>query len=364
MNNNLKIVNIGHYINRTGTLFLHSLLDNHPQILTIPGVLNFNDILKNKISSSEKALELFENENPKFFDTSSFNIFDKNNSQLFYLGEEKKSKIITNKRVFKETFFEVLKEFGDLSKGNIIKSVYLAYAISHNEKLDEKKILLLHPHEQKICLEFKKLFPSSKFLIPIRNPIKVYFSLIETRRTKCNIRDMLYYPRGSFKEFIEGLNNFKKNNLNMYVIRLEDLGNKTEDTMKKICEYINIEFNKSLLISTFGGYKYWGNTINLQRNNYDEKNYESFEKANKNDLDFLKILNIEILKKYYTEIDVSNINKYSLYKIIKPLNDEIIFIRDFNIKYLFNYLKFLIYYIPKRIFLIFKLIGCDFINDK
>lgn len=364
MNKNLKVVNIGHYINRTGTLFLHSLLDNHPQILTVPGVLNFNNILKNKISSPENALELFENENPKFFDTSSFNIFDKNNSQLFYLGENKKSKIITNKTIFKETFIEMLKEFGDLSKSSIIKSVYLAYAISHNEKLDEKKILLLHPHEQKICLEFKKLFPSSKFLIPIRNPIKVYFSLIETRRTKCDIRDTLYYPRGSFKEFIEGLNNFKKNNLNMHVIRLEDLGKNTEDTMKKICEYINIEFNKSLLTSTFGGYKYWGNTINLQRSNYIEKNYKSYEKAKKNDLEFLKIINVEILKKFYTEIDVNRINKYSLYKILKPLNDEIIFIRDFNVKYLFKYLKFLIYYIPKRIFLILKLIRCNAINDK
>tara|TARA_X000000950_G_scaffold145880_1_gene180274 strand:- start:409 stop:1503 length:1095 start_codon:yes stop_codon:yes gene_type:complete len=364
MNYNLKVVNIGHYINRTGTLFLHSLLDNHPQILTVPGVLNFNYILNNNISSSEEALELFENENPKFFDTSSFNILDKNNSQLFYLGEKKKSKIITNKIIFKETFIKVLKEFGDLSKSNIIKSVYLAYAISHNQKIDEKKILLLHPHEQKICIEFNKLFPSSKFLIPIRNPIKVYFSLIETRRAKCKLRDIPYYPRGSFKEFIEGLNNFKINNLNMHVIRLEDLGNKTEDTMKKICEFINIEFNKSLLTSTFGGYKYWGNTINLQRNNYFEKNYDSFEKAKKNDLELLKILNMKILKKFYTEIDLSKINKNSLYKIIKPLNDEIIFIRDFKIKYLSTYLKFLLFYIPKRIFLIFKLIRCDFINDK
>ena len=103
---NLKIVNIGHYVNRTGTLFLHSLLDNHPQILSIPGVINLNNILQNKVTSANQALEYFERENPKFFDTSKFTLTDKNNSQLFCLGEEKNDKILTDKEFFRSSFLK------------------------------------------------------------------------------------------------------------------------------------------------------------------------------------------------------------------------------------------------------------------
>ena len=45
-NNKFQIVNIGHIFSRSGTLYLHSLLDNHPEIITIPGVVNFNFLFR------------------------------------------------------------------------------------------------------------------------------------------------------------------------------------------------------------------------------------------------------------------------------------------------------------------------------
>ena len=95
---NLKIVNIGHYVSRTGTLFLHSLLDNHPAILTIPGVISFKKIIERKIINVEHAFSLFETDNPKFYDTSLLSAFDNNNSGLWQLGENKKEKIFTERK--------------------------------------------------------------------------------------------------------------------------------------------------------------------------------------------------------------------------------------------------------------------------
>ena len=352
---NLQIVNIGHYVNRTGTLFLHSLLDNHPQILSIPGVINLDSILQNRIDNANQALEYFERENPKFFDTSSFIITDKNNSQLFCLGENKTDKILTNKDLFKSSFLNFLKKNNNISKKNIILGIYYAYSQAHKIKLNDKKILLLHPHEQDICIKFNQIFPLSKFLVPIRNPIKVYYSLIETRRAKCNIRRQNYFPRGSLVELINGLRNFRKNNFNMMVIRLEDLGNNTEKEVKKICDYININFDTNLLLSTFGGFKYWGNTINLQRNRYEEKDYDSFSQANKTDLTILRTLNKGIIEEFYKDEDIYTKKKCSLYKLFLPLQDELIYLKSFSFKYFFSYLKFFLYYLPKRLFLIFKL---------
>jgi len=351
----LKIVNIGHYINRTGTLFLHSLLDNHPQILSIPGVINLKKILKHKVNSPKQALELFESENPKFFDTSTFSSTDINNSRLFFLGEKKNDRILTNKEIFRASFLQFFSSNLKITKKKIILAIYFAYAKSHDKNIENKKILLLHPHEQNICVEFNRIFPFSKFLIPIRNPVKTYYSLIETRRIKCNLRNQKYYPRNSLIEFVNGLNNFRKNKFDMMIIRLEDLGKNTEKEMRKISEYININFDITSLQSTFGGYKYWGNTINLQRNKFEEKDYTSYKKANKIDLSILELLNIGIIKEFYNENNTHLKKRYGFYKILLPLEDELRFLKNFSVKYLFSYVKFIILYFPKRIFLIFKL---------
>ena len=55
---NLKIVAISHFISRSGTLYLHSLLDNHPQIASIPGTINIVDLLEIKTPSGIKNFEV------------------------------------------------------------------------------------------------------------------------------------------------------------------------------------------------------------------------------------------------------------------------------------------------------------------
>ena len=45
---NLKILAISHYISRSGTLYLHSLLDDHPEIATIPGTIDIVELLKSQ----------------------------------------------------------------------------------------------------------------------------------------------------------------------------------------------------------------------------------------------------------------------------------------------------------------------------
>ena len=40
----LNIASIAHYHSCTGTVFLHSLLDDHPEIISIPGVPNLMNL--------------------------------------------------------------------------------------------------------------------------------------------------------------------------------------------------------------------------------------------------------------------------------------------------------------------------------
>ena len=59
---NLKIVAISHFISRSGTLYLHSLLDNHPQIASIPGTINIVDLLEiKKNATAEECYQILLN---------------------------------------------------------------------------------------------------------------------------------------------------------------------------------------------------------------------------------------------------------------------------------------------------------------
>ena len=56
----LKIVAISHFISRSGTLYLHSLLDNHPEIATIPGTIDIVELLQiNENHTIEECFQIF-----------------------------------------------------------------------------------------------------------------------------------------------------------------------------------------------------------------------------------------------------------------------------------------------------------------
>ena len=351
---NLKIVNIGHYVSRTGTLFLHSLLDNHPAILTIPGVISFKKIIERKIINVEHAFSLFETDNPKFYDTSLLSAFDNNNSGLWQLGENKKEKIFTERKEFKFFFFEYLNNKSLTLKKNIILGIYYAYAKTHGIKLTNKKILLLHPHEKKICIRFKKIFPESKFLIPIRNPIKVYYSIITINKKKSRLINENYYPAGQLIDLAKGLDEFYDNNFDMLIIKFEKLKDSLKEQMIKICKYINIQYEDTLLKSTFGGYKYWGNTFDNPRDRFENSKNSAYENSSERELFFLSKINFKILKRFgYEKELLKRKNNYINYlAFFFPLKDEINFIKSFEIKLSIKYLKFFIFFFLKRIYLL------------
>ena len=148
---NLKIAAIGHFISRSGTLFLHSLLDNHPQILTIPGTLNLLGILKKKNQTAKSCFNLFEQANPKFFDTSSFKETDPNSSGLWALGKNKDEKIITDKVLFKNFYFKALMN-KEINPRNVIIALYYAYAKVHKKDL---KLARVENNENTSCCSFR-----------------------------------------------------------------------------------------------------------------------------------------------------------------------------------------------------------------
>tara|TARA_E500000178_G_C17001859_1_gene746093 strand:+ start:79 stop:1164 length:1086 start_codon:yes stop_codon:yes gene_type:complete len=351
---NYQIVNIGHFVSRTGTVFLHSLLDSHPQILTMPAVINFRNLLnKRNFYTAEEAFEIFDKENPKFYDTSLQKPSDVPDNGLYKLGDNKDDKILTNKKAFKAFFLENLKSSNSITFKNVLVSLNIAYGKTHNKDINKCKVILLHPHEKKDCITFNKLFENSKFLIPVRNPLNVYNSIIKMIKFRKKIRSQLYYPSGQLIQFAKGLDDFRYDKMNMHILKLENLEQNFEVEMKKICNYMEIDFDSCVLKSTFGGKKFWGNTYKNPREKYVPNKINIEKTLSKKDLIILSKINEKIMEEFgYNNKSYTNKSEiFSTLNFFFPLDDEIEFLKNFKFKNLNSYLKFLCYFLPKRIYL-------------
>ena len=140
----------------------------------------------------------------------------------------------------------------------------------------------------------------------------------------------------------------------MYFFKLEELGNNLKTIMKKVANILNIEFNKSMLVSTFGGEKYWSNSVEKQSNEFDRNRHKDEINLPKKDLKIIYFINSQLIKiMNYEKIQLTRNDKIMLpIFCLLPMEDEIDFIKNIEIKHWKIIFKFLIFYFPKRIRLI------------
>ena len=103
-----------------------------------------------------------------------------------------------------------------------------------------------------------------------------------------------------------------------------------------------------------GGEKYWSNSVEKQSNEFDRSRHKDEINLPKNDIKIIYFINSQL-------VDVMNYRKIQLTRTDKimlpifcllPMEDEINFIKDIEIKHWIIIFKFLIFYFPKRIILI------------
>lgn len=350
---NLKIVAISQLVSRSGTVYLHSLLDNHPEVATIPANLDISCFYNKKNLSSNQYFKLFEKFNSKFFNTSKYNLKDNKHSMIFRLGKNKKSKILTDKKVFKKNFCESLDKLNKNPKNAII-SLFYSYSLIHCRNLRKIKIILMHPHEKKNTLTFNKYFKKANYLVCIRNPIKSYESIIKKTRFISNYKNTIYYPSGQLLESSLDYKEFYDRRMNLYFIKIEELGKNLKKEMKKLCYHLKIKYHQNLINSTFGGLKYWGNTPYREYNKFNNKIHSQESPLPRRD----KIILYCINKKFFEKFNYKKINLKFVEKIFVPiyfflpLQDEIIFFKDNFLKFNKKIIKFILFYFPKKLLLL------------
>jgi hypothetical protein len=260
---------------RSGSDFLQSLLDSHPEILQFPGIVNLTKDLYLE-NDPKNILNIFYNSNKYFFD-SRLNVKER----LDKLGKFKNEYFKVSVEKFYVNFIKIYKK---TNKSNLQKIIALhkAYALSYGQDIKKKKIVVIHLH----VIEYLRLFnkfinvQDMKILITYRDPLVSLKSTVNHWSQYCDGKYLtasnLFWNINLHTNIFNQINFFSKN---LYVIRLEDLHHHSKIVLKKFCKILKIKFNKNLLKSTYLNKKWWGDAIsNKELNGLNKKFKNVFSK--------------------------------------------------------------------------------------
>ena len=128
---------------RGGSDFFQGLLDDHSQILQLPGYLRIDDEFHEMMSLRDpnKIAKRFIKIYPEYFN-SRLNTLERHGQ----LGKNKNKFYKVNKDKFIKKFNFLRKGKKENNKIEILKDLHFAYSLAKGEKKCEKKILFVHTH--------------------------------------------------------------------------------------------------------------------------------------------------------------------------------------------------------------------------
>lgn len=315
----MKIVVIGG-TRKSGTTLLHSLFDNHSNIIIPPHDLNvfyaFYPRWTSSFISKQKQKE-------RLYKVTVLAWLDKYKSyqnKKDYLETKKKLNLYFKKNYKKFNFNDINQLFDFTFK----------LAISPYEKKNKNLVILKETSFEFHLLNLKrKIF----FIKIIRDPRDILAAILSGLKKKYKKIGEDYYDiifstfyRYQLSERVTKMLEFKKN-LKIKKIKFENLVIKPEFTLNDICIFLGIKFQKNLVRPTFLGKKYFGN--NLDNSKFHKISSRNIGKW-RSRLDFKTALYIESLLS--PEI-ISNGYKMNGKKIFKELGEIYAKIND---KYFFK----------------------------
>lgn len=254
-------------IGRGGSLFLHSLLDNHPEILAYPGMLNFYESMAQRIEAGGDSKTVIAEELTFWNEIMlPYNI-------THQLGADKNTVInIDAKQVAEET----IKTAGS----RIPERKYLFLALNYSlalflkKDLDAVRLIYCQEHtsypSEKIFSAALNDFPRAKFLCMVRDPRANYLSIKgwEEKRYHMNVKawEVQKYQPGLFADlciywYASMLKLAEKYSSNFYFIRLEDVQSARTAYLQMLAKLLGIRYSDTMQETTFSGATWHGDNF-------------------------------------------------------------------------------------------------------
>lgn len=345
---------------KSGSLFLHSLLDGHPEISTLPGYFfsgwfnqNSWPIFKPdycevnwRENLADNICKYFE---PQFDNNSKKKLIGKpkddnlwlnNDNGFTQLGENNSEPMALDQDIFKNYLVDLLMPFDEINPKICFDMINEAFDKAYRKNSgNSKKVTLYHQYKPSVFerANFNYFYPNNKTLLLVSNPIQmlancVLHDLAKLQETTGN--KVSFFDDDSFYEiltstknilsileyFINPMNSFK----NVKGVRLEDIKSNPKQILPKIEKWIGIKNNNSLYESNFLGKNISIPSINF--NNIEGFNTEATDDPigrvfHSRDIQILETLFWPIMKEYgYTKMAKKQFTENL--KKIRPWLDE------------------------------------------
>ncbi|MDP7034065.1 MAG: sulfotransferase [Planctomycetota bacterium] len=264
-----QVVPIFYCSGRSGSVFLHSLLDNHPDVIAMPPVLaGYYEFLTecSKIPHCD-VISLFCDYYEVLFQVDSEKLIIGSGRApgiqlgLDKMGEEGDQKLQVDRKVFEVALREIFEGRSEVDSRFFFQAIHLAYARAlgrHFEDRDRAPIIVYQLHNP-ILQRFRRLladFPQAQALSTIRNPIQSFGShaTAHVKQGTTNAQTLKYLLQESFYGGEPLLEPQRKHSR---AVRLEDLKLKTRPTLQALCDWLQIPWDDALLDSTISGLTWW-----------------------------------------------------------------------------------------------------------
>ena len=264
--NMISLVHFG----RSGTGLLHSLIDAHPEISTLPSVYfseYFNHSTWEKITNDgwDLIVDNFMSIYDVLFDARSTVPVECAEKKMRYffgikegmttLGENKDKFLSVDKIKFRQELKNLLNCHEEIDQLSFFKLVHIAYEKTL-KSFNNQNIIFYHIHNPDIYAQFNfaRSDQNASWIVMVREPIQSCESWIRTNFHKNDYEECILKIT---KMLVEIDNIILKRNKSIGV-RLEDLKKFPKKTIPALCRWMGVEEDQSLYKMTMQGEKWWG----------------------------------------------------------------------------------------------------------
>ena len=282
-------------VGNSGTLFLQSLFDSHPELLVLPAlytreIYNFWDNC-NKQYSNKKIAEQFV-EDPcqaYWFDSDErFRVIIDQN--LNRMGDKENENLEIDKQKFLKNLIDELNK-KKLSRRHFFLSVHFAFAKTAKLNYVKKFYIVFpfHTNPLKIAKYIEEDFSNIVFIHMVREPIKnlnsgqIHSMINHGRNTEIS---KWVFCDDQTCEIISG------KHVKSVSVRLEDIHENPQEILNKVCDFLEIQWDKCLLNSTMLGKKWWNRPYSKKISGFDSNLHK---KSSINTLTSFDIFRLEFL---------------------------------------------------------------------
>ena len=281
-----KMIALLHF-GRSGTGLLHSLIDNHSEISTLPSIyfseyFDVDNWKKLAANGWDQIPENFVSQYEVLFDASSSVLILNANLLIPDIGQlegmtnvgEKGDGVLTVDRdVFCRELRRLMSGYPKLDASTFFTLVHVAYEATLNNSSD-KQTIFYHIHNPSVPakLNFLRYRPDTRFVMMVRDPLQSCESWLSKCFDKKDYGQDLVPIRILTMLFDIDQIAFRK--CDSVGVRLEDLKLHPKETISSLCDWMGIEEEPGLYEMTAQGQKWWGDPSSVD---YSEAGMSPFD---------------------------------------------------------------------------------------